>query len=61
MADDRTPRGPQDSTRINIHEDSELQYWSKRFGVTPDELVAAVDAVGPMTADVAARLGKSAA
>ena len=61
MSDDRTKRGPQDNTRINIHEDYELQYWSKKFGVTPDELVAAVDAVGPMTSDVANRLGKSAA
>ena len=61
MTYDRTKRGPQDSNRINIHEDYELQYWSKKFGVTPEELIAAVDAVGPMTADVANRLGKSAA
>jgi hypothetical protein len=61
MADDRTQRGPQDRNRINIHEDYELKYWSKRFGVSDDELVAAVDAVGPMVTDVATRLGKNAA
>ena len=61
MTDDRNIRGPQDNTRINIHEDHELLYWAKKFGVSQEELVAAVDAVGPITSDVANRLGKSAA
>ncbi len=61
MADDRPKRGAQDRDRININEDYEVQYWSRRFGVSRDELVAAVDAVGPMVTDVAQRLGKSAA
>jgi hypothetical protein len=61
MSDDRTQRGPQDRSRININEDYELQYWSQKFGVTDEELVSAVDAVGPMVNDVAQRLGKSAA
>ena len=61
MSDDRTQSGPQDRSRININEDYELQYWSQKFGVTNEELVHAVDAVGPMVTDVAQRLGKSAA
>jgi hypothetical protein len=60
MSDDRTQRGPQDRSRININEDYELQYWSQKFGVTNEELVSAVDAVGPMVTDVAERLGKAA-
>jgi hypothetical protein len=46
MADDKTRAGGQDRTRINVHEDYELRDWSKRYGVTPDELKAAVQAVG---------------
>lgn len=61
MTDDRSQRGPQDRTRININEDYELQYWSSKFGVSREELVAAVRAVGPVATDVATRLGKSAA
>lgn len=47
MSDDLTKRGPQDRTKINIHEPWELKYWSGHFGVAPDELIEAVRAVGP--------------
>lgn len=46
MSDDKTKTGGQDRTRINVNEAYELQDWSKKFGVTPDELRAAVHAVG---------------
>lgn len=46
MSDDKTKTGGQDRSRINVSEDYELRDWSKRFGVTPDELRAAVNAVG---------------
>ena len=46
MADDKTKRGGQDRTRIDISEDYELRDWSKKFGVTAEELKAAVKAVG---------------
>ena len=61
MADDKTSRGPADRTRVNTHEDYEVKYWSKKFGVTPEELRAAVKAVGPVAEDVARYLGKSLA
>jgi Protein of unknown function (DUF3606) len=57
MVDDKTIRGPADCTRVNTHKDYEVKYWSKKFGVTPDELRAAVKAVGPVAEDVAAILG----
>ena len=39
MADDKTIRGPADRTRVNTHEDYEVKYWSKKFGVTPANYV----------------------
>jgi Protein of unknown function (DUF3606) len=40
-------------THIDIHADHELRYWSERFGVPKDEIVAAVKRVGPRVEDVA--------
>lgn len=58
MADDLTKRGPPDGKRININEDWEVRDWVKHFGVTKQQLIDAVKAVGPMTADVKRHLGK---
>jgi Protein of unknown function (DUF3606) len=52
MPDDLTRKGPEDSKRINIHEDHEVRYWTSRFKITADKLRQAVDAVGPMVIDV---------
>lgn len=46
MADDKTRNGGQDRSRISLGEDYEVRDWSKKFGVTADELKAAVKAVG---------------
>jgi hypothetical protein len=51
-------RGQADQARINIHEEWEVRRWSEKFGVTPAQLRAAVQAVGPMAKDVARHLGK---
>jgi hypothetical protein len=59
MADDRSIRGEADRLRINIHEDYEVQYWTKKWDVSRDQLAAAVREVGVMAADVAKRLGKT--
>ncbi|MDD1016906.1 DUF3606 domain-containing protein [Pseudomonas rubra] len=58
MADDLSKRGPQDRNRVNTSEAWELTYWSTTFGVTKDQLIAAVKAVGPMVVDVRKKLGK---
>jgi len=46
MPDDKSKRGGQDRNRININEDYELRDWSKKFGVSQEELKSAVKAVG---------------
>lgn len=58
MADDKSNTGGQDRARINVNEDYELRNWSKKFGVSPEELKAAVQKVGPMADDVKKELGK---
>lgn len=47
MADDKTDRGPQDRSRINLSEDYEVRYWTGKFGVSKSQLEEAVKAVGP--------------
>ncbi len=56
MSDDKTKTGGQDRARINTSEDYEVRDWSKKFGVTPDELKAAVKVVGNKAAAVEAHL-----
>jgi hypothetical protein len=46
MSDDKSNRGGQDRKRINVNEDYELRDWAKKFGVSPDQLKEAVQAVG---------------
>jgi hypothetical protein len=46
MADNKSLKGVQDRTRINLSEDYEVRYWCEKFGVTADELKAAVKRVG---------------
>jgi len=56
MADDKTKSGGQDRTRINTNEDYEVRDWSKKFGVSAEQLKAAVKAVGSNAKDVEAHL-----
>jgi hypothetical protein len=58
MADDKTKTGGQDRTHIALGEDYEVRDWSKKFGVTADELRAAVKAVGNKASDVEAYFKK---
>lgn len=57
MSDDKKDRGPQDRSRINMNEEYEVQYWTKKFGVTKEKLAEAVRAVGNSAAKVEERLG----
>lgn len=59
MTDDKRKTGPADRSRINANEDYEVIDWAKKFGVTPEQLRAAVAAVGPMAADVERHLRPS--
>ena len=56
MFDDK-PETVVERKRINIHEDYELRFWSKKFGVSPNELRCAVSKVGVFADDVARELG----
>jgi Protein of unknown function (DUF3606) len=58
MADDRTLRGQQDRQRINMSEDYEVAYWTKKWDISREQLAEAVRKVGPMSASVAKLLGK---
>ena len=58
MPDDPSKKHPQDSSRINIHEDYEVDYWTKKWNVTPEQLKACVKKVGVMVSDVKKCLGK---
>jgi hypothetical protein len=46
MVDDTRERRPQDSSRVSLEEDYEVDYWTRRFGVSRERLKEAVGAVG---------------
>jgi hypothetical protein len=60
MPDDPTKKGPQDRSCISVNEKYELEYWSKRFGVSEDALRSAVKQVGNSVEAVERHLGRKA-
>jgi hypothetical protein len=52
MADDRSLRGGQDRTRVNVNQDYEARYWADKWGISEEELRTAVAKVGPQVADL---------
>jgi hypothetical protein len=58
MADDLSNRGPADRSRINMHEDHEVRYWTKALGVSKEELQRLVDKHGSSAAKIKEALGK---
>lgn len=46
MSDNLKKTGHQDSTRINIHEKHELEYWTNLLGISKEKLIATVETVG---------------
>jgi hypothetical protein len=46
MSDDKTQSGGQDRKRISLCQEYEVRDWAKKFNVTPEQLEAAVRAVG---------------
>ena len=57
MADDPKKRGAADRNRINTHEDYELEYRAREWGVSKQQIKDAVQKVGPMVDDVKRQLG----
>ncbi len=58
MPDDKSKAGKQDRDRINVHENYELRNWSKKFGVSKEELKKAVQSVGSSAEAVRRHFGK---
>ncbi|HEV7622278.1 MAG TPA: DUF3606 domain-containing protein [Flavisolibacter sp.] len=52
MSDDKKRVGNPDRQRISLSEEYEVQDWSEKFGVSPEELKAAVKQVGSNATDV---------
>lgn len=58
MADNLQHAGPQDRSRINVHEEWEVRYWTEALGVSKEELTNLVREVGPSVSAVRQKLGK---
>ena len=58
MSDNLLKKKPQDASRINIHEPYELNYWADALGVSKQQVINAVGAVGTSAAAVRRHLGK---
>jgi Protein of unknown function (DUF3606) len=52
MPDDLTKKRPQDSSKVNINEPYEVNYWTDRFKISKAKLIEAVKEVGPMVANI---------
>ncbi len=58
MTDNLKIKQPQDPTKINTHEEWELEYWSKKWNVTKEQIKQASKAVGSGTEKIKQHLGK---
>ena len=56
MFDDKS-KSVGERKHINVHDDYEIHFWSKKFGVSPNELGCAVSKVGVFADDVVRELG----
>ena len=52
MPDDLGRRAPEDPNRINVNQPWEVDYWTKKYGVSEGTLNKAVDAVGDSSEEV---------
>lgn len=58
MTDDLRNRGPNDRAHINIHEDHEVEWWTRKLGVSSDQIRDAVARVGTSAEKVAKQLNR---
>ncbi|MEL1244985.1 DUF3606 domain-containing protein [Flavobacterium sp. DGU11] len=52
MSDNKKKTGEPDRSLINTSEKYEMEYWTKKFSVSPQQLTGAVRAVGSNAKDV---------
>ena len=57
MAEQMKEQALQERNTINVHEKSEVDYWTRELGVTEEKLVAAVLAAGSAVKSVKHHLG----
>lgn len=60
MAEDPSSRHTPDSYRINTREQAEVNYWTRQLGVSREELLSAVRAVGDSEDKVRQHLARGA-
>jgi hypothetical protein len=58
MADETNPIAQEPPLRIDVSQDHHLDYWARKWGVTREEVRAAVLVVGAKVQDVQRYLGK---
>ena len=58
MADDLTV-AYRTGARANVNQDHEVRYWTQKWGVSKEQLAAAVNKVGVAADAVAQELGKA--
>jgi hypothetical protein len=56
-AQDKTKAAPQGAKFIGFEEDDEIEYWTRKFGVTRERLAKAIGRVGPSAGAVERYLG----
>jgi uncharacterized protein DUF3606 len=56
LPDDTAKTVPHDASRVSLHGESAVEYWWKRFGVTPAQLRDAVAKVGDLARRVETEL-----
>jgi hypothetical protein len=57
MPDDKKKTQPQDPNYVNTSQEWEMDYWSKKWGKSKEQIKACVNRVGNRTIDVARCLG----
>ena len=58
MAEPKGKRDFRDKDRIDVRERHEVAFWAKRWGVKPEQVIAAQREVGHAVKDIATKLGK---
>lgn len=58
MSDNLKIKQPRDPQQVNVNEAWELNYWSRKFGVSAAQLHITVSKVGTRTKDVERYLGR---
>jgi len=56
LADEAAKTVPADASRVNVGDEPEVEYWCRKFGVSPAQLRAAVAKIGDLARRVETEL-----